>query len=118
MIISFQTWTLVAEEGFQFVKLTFLEFKLEDHSSCSYDYVEICQNYYYEEICQKICGTRSSGEIYTSITNTMTVKMKTDNIITKKGFKARWTSTNIGATQTTIQYENYQTGTGETFNFF
>ena len=43
----------------------------------------------------------------------MTVKMKTDNIVTKKGFKAIWTSTNIGAAPTTIQYENYETGTGK-----
>ena len=75
MIISFQTWTLVAEEGFQYVKLTFLKFILEDQSSCAYDYVEIS----YDSYSQKICGTRT-GEEFTSTSNTMTVKMKTDNI--------------------------------------
>ena len=107
MIIFFQTWTLVAEEGFLYVKLTFLKFILEDQSSCSYDYVEIS----YDSYSQKICGTRT-GEEFTSTSNTMTVKMKTDNIERRKGFKARWTSTNTGAAQTTTIPVNEESGSG------
>ena len=108
MIISFQTWTLVAEEGFQYVKLTFLEFKLEDHSSCAYDYVEIS----YDGYSQKICGSRTFEE-FTSTSNTMTVKMKTDYIETRKGFRARWSSTNTSPFQTTNQLENDESGSGK-----
>ena len=108
MIIFFQTWVLEAEEGFQYVKLTFLRFELEDHSSCAYDYVEIS----YDGYSQKICGTRTFEE-FTSTSNTMTVKIKTDHIVTKSGFRARWISTNTGPAPTTIQYENDVSGAGK-----
>ena len=108
MIISFQIWTLVAEEGFQYVKLTFLRFELEDHSFCAYDYVEIS----YDGYSQKICGTRTFEE-FTSTSNTMTVKIKTDNIVTKSGFRARWISTNTSPFQISNQLENDESGSGK-----
>ena len=93
---SGETDDFAVAEGYS-VQLTFLKFNLEPHSSCEYDYVEIS----YGDYSQKLCGDRSVTDlVYTSTSNTMTLKMKTDQSETRKGFKACWVAVEVSATTT------------------
>ena len=107
-------------EGYR-VQLTFLKFNLEPESTCRYDYVELS----YDDYSEKLCGSRSVKVnetyilVYTSTSNTMTLKMKTDQSDTRKGFKACWVAVETSETTTSttpLPYTNYTTsltGTGK-----
>ncbi|XP_028838745.1 ST14 transmembrane serine protease matriptase b [Denticeps clupeoides] len=64
------------------VKVVFTRFVLSDSKSCVADYVEINN--------EKICGTRHSNKVFTSLTNHMTVKFTSDRSLVDQGFSAQF----------------------------
>ena len=67
------------------LNVTFTNFNIESHSSCSFDYVEIS----YGRFRQKYCGDTIPGP-FISCSN-ITVKFRTDGSVTLSGYKAVWT---------------------------
>ena len=67
------------------IKLTFETFRLESHSKCRYDYLQI--SFGAEE--EKYCGSDVPSPIISS-GNTMTITFHSDHTKVKKGFKATW----------------------------
>ena len=64
------------------MELRFLDFLLEAHSQCKYDYVEVRSG---STVLGKFCGTtKPSPMIATS--GSMTVTFVTDRTVTKRGF--------------------------------
>ena len=72
------------------VELRFLDFNLENHPTCKYDYLEIrSRRYSFPHRPGKLCGYKMP---FTMITqgNTAYIKFRTDGSVTKKGFKLVW----------------------------
>ena len=66
------------------ILVKFLDFKIEDHSSCSYDYVQVCNG---DGQCQnKMCGSNLPEE-FTIEASTATVWFHSDYSVIFKGFK-------------------------------
>merc|ERR1712110_903008 len=79
-----ETWNLEAASGKR-VKLTFESFRLESHSTCRYDYLQI--SFGSQE--EKYCGSDVPSPIISS-GNTMAITFHSDHTKVKKGFKATW----------------------------
>merc|ERR1719507_541303 len=79
-----ETWNLEVESGHR-IKLTFETFRLESHSTCRYDYLQI--SFGSEE--EKYCGSDVPSPIISS-GNTMAITFHSDHTKVKKGFKATW----------------------------
>ncbi|KAG7199007.1 hypothetical protein KM043_013159 [Ampulex compressa] len=88
-------WIITAPNK-QKVKLRVEDFELENHSSCSYDYLEI-RNGGYESapLIGKFCGKDIPTEI-TSQANQLYIKFVTDGWRNAKGFAIEWDSSTVG----------------------
>ena len=77
-----------ASETEKTIQLTFQAFDIEDSSNCEFDYVEIegHQNIGNRTV-ERFCGNSPPGPFY-SVGTTMTVRIKTDNDVARKGFIA------------------------------
>ncbi|KAM4705286.1 LOW QUALITY PROTEIN: cubilin [Rhinophrynus dorsalis] len=75
------------------IQITILEFSIEYHSSCNYDVLEI---YGGPELSSprlaQLCAPRSPGNPLqvSSTGNTVTVRFKTDALVSGRGFNATW----------------------------
>jgi len=69
------------------IELTFVDFILEDHSSCAYDYVQVLDTDNSQLI--KKCGSTIPDKIISS-GNKLTVKFHSDSSVNAKGFRATW----------------------------
>merc|ERR1712227_846269 len=69
------------------IKLTFVDFNIEAHSSCRYDYVQVLDTSGAQLI--KKCGSTVPSVIMSS-GNRLTVKFHSDSSVTLKGFRATW----------------------------
>ena len=88
-----QTWPLEVKSG-QKISLTFESFDLEDHYSCSFDYVQIS----FGSFEKKYCGDDKPSPIVSS-GNTMRVTFHSDSdsgADNGNGFKATWKSVGTG----------------------
>ena len=88
------------------LKLTFESFDIEFHSNCGFDYVEISHgSFWNEKFRTKFCGPNGHGDYYngngdnlgnsipgpfTSLGQTLVVRMHTDSSAVRSGFKAIW----------------------------
>jgi len=79
-----ETWNLEVESGHR-IKLTFETFHLEDHSTCSYDFVQI--SFGSDE--EKYCGSDVPSPVISS-GNTMDITFHSDHSKRRTGFKATW----------------------------
>ncbi|CAK8680216.1 unnamed protein product [Clavelina lepadiformis] len=78
------------------IAISFLDFQLESHSSCIYDYLDITDGSDGEvEPLGPKCGNELRG-FNLSVTNSLTIKFKTDSTETFKGFRLQWTIVGIG----------------------
>ncbi|XP_076818167.1 uncharacterized protein LOC143463537 [Clavelina lepadiformis] len=78
------------------IAISFLDFQLESHSSCSYDYLDITDGSDGEvEPLGPKCGNELRG-FNLSVTNSLTIKFKTDSSRTFEGFRLQWTIVGIG----------------------
>ncbi len=75
------------------VSLSFIEFDVEPHSNCSYDYVDIYDgaNASAPRLLRH-CGANVPSPIntFTSTGNQMYIRMKADGSVPAKGFKANY----------------------------
>ncbi|XP_030830721.1 uncharacterized protein LOC589938 [Strongylocentrotus purpuratus] len=70
------------------VTLTFTDFDIEDHSTCSFDALEVYEGVDASgPLRAKLCGSSTPGPI-TSTTNALFVKFVTDSSVTRTGFRA------------------------------
>ena len=82
-------------KGTKFIKLTFLDFNFEFHSSCMYDRLEIYDG---EEknntLLGSFCGDNLPSPVYAS-KGQMVVKFVSDEAMTAKGFNITSTFTSL-----------------------
>ena len=78
-----QEWQLEIPNGY--IQLVFTSFDIEAYTSCANDWVEVS----YGSHTEKICGSSIPGP-FTSTGPTMTVRMHTNGIHTRTGFRAYW----------------------------
>uniref|UniRef100_A0A670Y9X6 Metalloendopeptidase n=1 Tax=Pseudonaja textilis TaxID=8673 RepID=A0A670Y9X6_PSETE len=84
-------WQLVAPTQYR-ISVKFEFFELEGSEVCKYDYVEIRSGLSTESKPHgKFCGTEVP-EVITSQYNNMRIEFKSDNTVSKKGFKAHFFS--------------------------
>jgi len=82
-----QTYPVTVAAG-KVIKLWFTDFKVEAHSSCKYDWVEIIDNDG-TNLLGKSCGMTKPKEII-SRTNKLNVKFHSDHNTNYKGFRAEY----------------------------
>ncbi|XP_012276352.1 cubilin [Orussus abietinus] len=88
-------WVIEAPSRQQ-VKLTVETFRLENHTSCNFDYLEIRNGGYDSSpLIGKYCGTNMPQKI-TSMSNQIYLKFVSDSSRSEKGFSLLWDSTTIG----------------------
>lgn len=75
------------------VQFNFIDFDVEPHSNCSYDYVALYDGESEESplIIQHCGQSVPSPNIFTSTSNSLYVRMKADGSVTSKGFQANYT---------------------------
>ncbi|XP_053451573.1 LOW QUALITY PROTEIN: tolloid-like protein 1 [Nycticebus coucang] len=84
-------WQVVAPTQYR-ISVKFEFFELEGNEVCKYDYVEIWSGLSSEsKLHGKFCGTKVP-EVITSQFNNMRIEFKSDNTVSKKGFKAHFFS--------------------------
>jgi len=82
-------WFLTAPEGFQ-VALKFVTFDVENHDSCTYDYVEILDGHAPNSTSIGLfCGHKLPPDVH-STGNKMRVKFVSDGSVQKPGFSANY----------------------------
>ncbi|XP_073479055.1 adhesion G-protein coupled receptor G6-like isoform X3 [Aquarana catesbeiana] len=86
-------WTIISPVGF-IIRVTFLDFDIEEAQNCMYDYVSI----YNGETTSKFCGTTAKDLTFNSTGNEMTIGFVSDFSIQKKGFKAIYTQHTLNET--------------------
>ncbi|XP_068081387.1 cubilin [Anabrus simplex] len=76
------------------VQLTFIDFDLEMHANCSFDYVKLFDGNTTESpVIATLCGSRMPNiTTYRSTSNTLLVRMKADGSRSLKGFAANYTT--------------------------
>ncbi|XP_010857503.1 PREDICTED: deleted in malignant brain tumors 1 protein isoform X15 [Bison bison bison] len=83
-------WEIQVNPGY-LINLGFDSLQLETHSSCSYDYVEILNGPLSSNAsARRIC--RYTREIFTSYSNRLTVRFRSDGSVQKTGFSAWYNS--------------------------
>ncbi|XP_048238874.1 cubilin-like [Haliotis rufescens] len=84
-------WLIKVESG-QRITLTFVDFDVEDHASCSYDYVALYDGTSTSaRQLLKHCGNRlPAPTAYRSSSNSMYVRMRSDISVASRGFKAEY----------------------------
>ncbi|XP_038639207.1 tolloid-like protein 2 [Scyliorhinus canicula] len=84
-------WQLVAPVQYR-ISLQFEAFELEGNDVCKYDYVEVHSGLSSEsKLHGRFCGSETPG-IITSQFNNMRIEFKSDNTVSKKGFKGHFFS--------------------------
>uniref|UniRef100_A0A8C9TFN9 Metalloendopeptidase n=1 Tax=Scleropages formosus TaxID=113540 RepID=A0A8C9TFN9_SCLFO len=84
-------WQLVAPTQYR-ISVQFEFFELEGNEVCKYDYVEVRSGLSSDsKLHGKYCGTEVP-EVITSQYNNMRIEFKSDNTVSKKGFKAHFFS--------------------------
>ncbi|XP_059820855.1 dorsal-ventral patterning tolloid-like protein 1 isoform X3 [Hypanus sabinus] len=84
-------WQVVAPSQYR-ISMQFEFFELEGNDICKYDYVEIRSGLSSDsKLHGKFCGTELP-EVITSQYNNMRIEFKSDNTVSKKGFKAHFFS--------------------------
>ncbi|XP_038611222.1 tolloid-like protein 1 [Tachyglossus aculeatus] len=84
-------WQVVAPTQYR-ISMKFEFFDLEGNEVCKYDYVEVRSGLSSDsKLHGKFCGTEMPGVI-TSQSNNMRIEFKSDNTVSKKGFKAHFFS--------------------------
>ncbi|XP_048400716.1 dorsal-ventral patterning tolloid-like protein 1 isoform X2 [Stegostoma tigrinum] len=84
-------WQVVAPTQYR-ISVQFEFFELEGNDICKYDYVEIRSGLSSDsKLHGKFCGTEVP-EVTTSQHNNMRIEFKSDNTVSKKGFKAHFFS--------------------------
>ncbi|KAM9793845.1 bone morphogenetic protein 1-like isoform 3-T3 [Syngnathus typhle] len=84
-------WQLVAPIQYR-ITLVFDAFEAEGNDVCKYDYVEVRSGASADsKLHGKFCGAEKP-EAITSLNNNMRVEFKSDNTVSKKGFKAHFFS--------------------------
>ncbi|XP_072439043.1 tolloid-like protein 2 [Chiloscyllium punctatum] len=84
-------WQLVAPAQYR-ISLQFEVFELEGNDVCKYDYVEIHSGLSSEsKLHGRFCGSEKP-DIITSQFNNMRIEFKSDNTVSKKGFKGQFFS--------------------------
>uniref|UniRef100_A0A8C2FPT7 Metalloendopeptidase n=1 Tax=Cyprinus carpio TaxID=7962 RepID=A0A8C2FPT7_CYPCA len=86
-------WQLIAPVQYR-ITLLFDTFEIEGNDVCKYDYVEVHSSLSTDaKLHGKFCGTEKP-EAITSQLNSMRVEFKSDNTVSKRGFKAQFFSAN------------------------
>ncbi|NXF95695.1 TLL1 protein, partial [Eubucco bourcierii] len=84
-------WQVVAPTQYR-ISMKFEFFELEGNEVCKYDYVEIRSGLSSDsKLHGKFCGTEVP-EVITSQYNNMRIEFRSDNTVSKKGFKAQFFS--------------------------
>uniref|UniRef100_A0A8D0LA36 Metalloendopeptidase n=1 Tax=Sphenodon punctatus TaxID=8508 RepID=A0A8D0LA36_SPHPU len=84
-------WQVVAPTQYR-ISLQFEVFELEGNDVCKYDYVEVRSGLASDsKLHGKFCGSEKP-EVITSYNNNMRLEFKSDNTVSKKGFKAHFFS--------------------------
>lgn len=84
-------WQLVAPTQFR-ITLTFQHFETEGNDVCKYDYVEVRSGLTSDsKLLGKFCG-QELPPVISSQYNNMRIEFKSDNTVSKKGFKAAYYS--------------------------
>ncbi|XP_072347970.1 tolloid-like protein 2 isoform X2 [Scyliorhinus torazame] len=84
-------WQLVAPAQYR-ISLQFEAFELEGNDVCKYDYVEVHSGLSSDsKLHGRFCGPETPG-IITSQFNNMRIEFKSDNTVSKKGFKGHFFS--------------------------
>uniref|UniRef100_A0A8C1IE97 Metalloendopeptidase n=1 Tax=Cyprinus carpio TaxID=7962 RepID=A0A8C1IE97_CYPCA len=84
-------WQLIAPVQYR-ITLLFDAFEIEGNDVCKYDYVEVHSGLSTDaKLHGKFCGTEKP-EAITSQLNSMRVEFKSDNTVSKRGFKAQFFS--------------------------
>ncbi|NP_001034901.1 bone morphogenetic protein 1b precursor [Danio rerio] len=84
-------WQLIAPVQYR-ITLLFDAFEMEGNDVCKYDYVEVHSGLSADgKLHGKFCGTEKP-EAITSQLNSMSVEFKSDNTVSKRGFKAQFFS--------------------------
>ncbi|XP_044134960.1 bone morphogenetic protein 1 [Bufo gargarizans] len=84
-------WQLVAPTQFR-ITLTFQHFETEGNDVCKYDYVEVRSGLTSDsKLLGKFCG-QELPPVISSQYNNMRIEFKSDNTVSKKGFKATYYS--------------------------
>ncbi|XP_078063588.1 tolloid-like protein 2, partial [Mustelus asterias] len=84
-------WQLVAPAQYR-ISLQFEAFELEGNDVCKYDYVEVHSGLSLEsKLHGRFCGSEKP-DIITSQFNNMRIEFKSDNTVSKKGFKGQFFS--------------------------
>ncbi|XP_067876353.1 tolloid-like protein 2 isoform X2 [Heterodontus francisci] len=84
-------WQLVAPVQYR-ISLQFEAFELEGNDVCKYDYVEVHSGLSSEsKLHGRFCGSEKP-DIITSQFNNMRIEFKSDNTVSKKGFKGQFFS--------------------------
>ena len=73
----------------QRIEIVFTEFDIENHQSCSWDWVQVVDGDG-TELLPKTCGRNKPNSVIKSRTNQVYVKFHTDGSVTRKGFSAEW----------------------------
>ncbi|MEJ1276392.1 tolloid-like [Cricetulus griseus] len=84
-------WQVVAPTQYR-ISLQFEAFELEGNDVCKYDFVEVRSGLSPDaKLHGKFCGSETP-EVITSQSNNMRVEFKSDNTVSKRGFKAHFFS--------------------------
>uniref|UniRef100_A0A8C3KEW4 Metalloendopeptidase n=1 Tax=Calidris pygmaea TaxID=425635 RepID=A0A8C3KEW4_9CHAR len=84
-------WQVVAPAQYR-ISLQFEVFELEGNDVCKYDYVEVRSGLASDsKLHGKFCGSEKP-EVITSYSNNMRLEFKSDNTVSKKGFKVHYFS--------------------------
>ncbi|XP_068583529.1 dorsal-ventral patterning tolloid-like protein 1 isoform X3 [Cebidichthys violaceus] len=91
-------WQVVAPTQYR-ISMQFEAFELEGNEVCKYDFVEVRSGLSSDsKLHGKYCGTEVP-EVITSQYNNMRIEFKSDNTVSKKGFKAHFFSDRLALCQ-------------------
>ncbi|KAG1661332.1 Cubilin [Nymphon striatum] len=105
-------WTITVPEGSQ-IALRISEYDMELESNCVYDFLKVYRDAEDSQPLHTICGTSSQQVLITSPGSHLYIVFKSDSIITRKGFRARYSAVpgvcggRISADHGTIMSTNY-----------
>ena len=78
-----EEWKIETEEGKQ-INFKFMDFDIEKHSQCRYDWVEVIDENG-QQLLPRSCGTTKPSD-FISVTNKATVRFHSDYSVRKRGF--------------------------------
>ena len=75
------------------VKLVIQDMDIESETNCRYDYIQIQNAVMYGSgvLSVRLCGSLTSNSTFFSYNETLIVRFVTDDFVTARGFKARYT---------------------------